>query len=202
MSQAPHLVDTRFREAIEAFDNMNAQDPRRESVDGHDYPVELLYARRLSDWVERIAPSASEELRLAARALHLRRWVVPRQEYAMNRRGYHEWRDSLKERHADEAADILSRAGYPESFVGRVRDLITRVTFPDDPESRVIEDAVTILFLRHQLAELAAKTERAKTLRILRRAWVKLTHRGRALALCIDLGREETALVREALSNS
>ena len=56
----------RFQDAITRIDAANAQDPRG---------IELPYAQRLSGWVERLAPDASEELRLAARAQHICRWT-------------------------------------------------------------------------------------------------------------------------------
>ena len=62
----------RFQDAITRIDAANAQDP---------HGIELPYAQRLSAWVERLAPDASEELRLAARAQHICRWTIPRATY-------------------------------------------------------------------------------------------------------------------------
>jgi len=193
-------VGARFNAAIEQIDAANAADPRRESADGESHPVELLYARRLTYWVERLAPDGSEELRVAARALHIRRWLIPRDDYPTTRTAYHEWRDALRVLHAEHASEILAHVGYDEPTISRVRELIRRTTFPQDPESRIIEDAATLLFLEYQLDELAAKTEHATMLRLLRRAWRKLTPRGRALVLCLQLSEASTALCLEAIS--
>jgi hypothetical protein len=38
-----------------------------------------LYAQRLTDWVLRLSPDATEELRLAARCQHICRWEIPRE---------------------------------------------------------------------------------------------------------------------------
>src|SRR5688500_15825767 len=94
----------RFREAIQRFDALNAADPNHEIVGGEAQPRELCYARRLSDWVMRLAPQASEELRLTSRCQHLRRWHIPRGRYEMTRAGYHQWRNELKRFHAEQSS--------------------------------------------------------------------------------------------------
>src|SRR5579871_1982285 len=95
-----------FRKAIQLFDELNAQDPNRESADGAEHPRELLNARRLTDWVMKLAPDASEALRLAARCQHLCRWEIPRSSYAMDRAGYLKWRTVLKQFHAQKSGEV------------------------------------------------------------------------------------------------
>src|SRR5262249_26099883 len=97
----------RFREAVRRFDEENARDPNRELAHGELVPREKLYAERLSDWVMKLCPQASESLRLASRCQHLCRWMIPRHQYEMNRAGYLRWRNDLKRFHADKAAQIL-----------------------------------------------------------------------------------------------
>ena len=58
---------TRFDQAITRFDAANAQDPNIERSDGHDIPKELLYAQRMTTWLDSIAPDAPESVQLAAR---------------------------------------------------------------------------------------------------------------------------------------
>ena len=82
----PHDFPLRLKRS-ERSDEANAQDPRHEVCEGHQIPKELLYARRLSQWLQQVAPEASEALRLAARAQHRRaggkflvpiiRWIGP-----------------------------------------------------------------------------------------------------------------------------
>src|SRR5436305_12953484 len=61
----------RFKRALAQFDEENSRDPNRELADGVQQPKELVYAQWLTDWVLRLSPNASEELRLAARCQHL-----------------------------------------------------------------------------------------------------------------------------------
>ena len=84
-----------FQQAVERFDAANRDDPNRETFEGKEYPKELLYAERMSKWLERIAPEASEALRLAARAQHICRWKIPRTDFSEDRTGYLRWRTEL-----------------------------------------------------------------------------------------------------------
>src|ERR1051325_5529657 len=111
----------RFREAVRRFDEENAQDPKSEIIDGAAQPRELVYAKRLSEWVMKLAPNASEELRLAARCQHICRWTIPRDSYPMDRAGYLRWREALKKFHAQKAGEILREAGYQEDVIRRVQ---------------------------------------------------------------------------------
>ena len=160
--------DTRqFEAALRRFDAENARDPNREMAGGVSHPRELLFAQRLTDWVLRLCPDASEELRLAARCQHICRWEIPRGSYPMTRPGYLKWRADLKQFHAQKAGEILREIGYDESAVRRVQELNLKKNFPDDPETRVLEDALCLVFLQFQFAGLAAKTDEDKTINAL-----------------------------------
>ncbi len=195
--------DRRYVAATAEMLRVHAQDPRREADadpdQPQDQPTEWLYTQRLIGWVARLDPEASEELMLAAHGLHLSRWTVPRDSYPMTRKGYHDWRDRLRALHADESEAILRECLYDEATVARVRELVDRTTYPDDPESRVIEDAVSLLLIERQLGEFAAKTERAKLMRVVRRVWVRMTPSAQELALALPLGEAEAEIIREAL---
>ena len=189
----------RFENALRRFDEENARDPNTETADGVVQPRELLYARRLSDWVVRLCPDASEPLRLAARCQHLCRWEIPRSSYPMTRIGYLQWRANLKKFHAQKAGDILRELGYPEAVVRCVQDLNLKKHFPDDPETRVLEDALCLVFLEYQLADLAVKTAEDKTVNALQKSWQKMTPAGRAEALKLNYGPREKVLLERAL---
>lgn len=190
----------RFRTAIERFDALNAADPNREIVDGVPVAKELLYAQRLCAWVMRLAPSASEELRLAARSQHLCRWEVPRQTYPMTRAGYHRWKNDLKTFHARKSAEVLHETGYSEDVIKRVSELNEKKRFPDDAESRVLEDALCLMFLQFQFSEVAAKLDDEKTVNAVRKSWDKMTEAGRQHALALPYSDRERELVRRALA--
>jgi hypothetical protein len=189
----------RFEAALRRFDGENARDPNPETADGIAQPRELLYARRLSGWVLRLCPDASEALRLAARCQHLCRWEIPRSSYPMTRAGYLQWRATLKKFHAQKAGDILRELGYAKDLIRRVQDLNLKKHFPDDPETRVLEDALCLVFLEYQFAGLAAKTAEDKTINALQRSWQKMTPAARAEALKLNHGAREKNLLERAL---
>jgi hypothetical protein len=199
-SSVPEHFQPRDAKKIEAafrrFDGENSQDPNLENLQ----PRELLYAQRLTDWVLRLCPDASEALRLAARCQHICRWKIPRQSYPMTRAGYLKWRADLKKFHAQMAGDILRDIGYDESVVRRVQDLNLKKDFPHDPEVRVLEDALCLVFLEFQFADLAAKTAEDKTINALQKSWQKMTGAARAEALKLDYGEREKALLHRALN--
>lgn len=191
----------RFERALSRFDEANARDPNTELIAGIPQPRELLQARRLFDWVMNLCPSASEPLRLAARCQHLCRWMIPRASYPMDRAGYLRWRTDLKKFHAQKAGEILREVGYGEEIVTRVQELNLKKNFPNDPESRVLEDALCLVFLQHQFADLAARTAEDKVINALRKSWNKMTPAGQAEALKLSYSPREQALLQKALSS-
>ena len=181
------------------FDEENARDPNVETVAGVAHPRELLYAQRLTDWVLRLRPDASEALRLAARCQHICRWEIPRNSYPMTRPGYLKWRADLKQFHARKAGEVLREIGYDDETVRRVQDLNLKKHFPNDPDGRVLEDALCLVFLQFQFADLAAKTAEDKTINALRKSWEKMTDAARAEALKLSFSPSEKALLERAL---
>ncbi len=115
---------SRFREAIERFDAANREDPNRETFQGEEHPKELLYAFRMTEWLNRLEPAASEVLRLAVRSQHICRWTIPRSQYPQGRKGYHQWRTTLARFHAEKTGGILRDTGYGEETIARVQALL------------------------------------------------------------------------------
>ncbi|HXT10080.1 MAG TPA: DUF4202 domain-containing protein [Candidatus Angelobacter sp.] len=190
---------SRFEAALRRFDEENAKDPNSEIIDGAPRPRELAHAQWLTDWVLKLCPHASETLRLAARCQHLRRWEIPRDSYPMTRPGYLKWRADLKRFHAEKAGEILREAGYSNFMIESVQALNLKTNFPTDPESRVLEDALCLVFLEHQLADFAAKTSDDKTMVALEKSWKKMTPAGQAAALKLTHGAREKELIDRAL---
>jgi Domain of unknown function (DUF4202) len=179
----------RFFAAIERFDAANAGDPNREpDLAGVEQPRELLYARRMSEMLERFAPEAAEAVRLAVRCQHIRRWEIPRDSYPRTPEGYKAWRTRLMDFHAEAAATILREAGYEEATIARVRSLLRKERLKRDPETQLLEDVIGLVFLEHYLAGFVAdhpEYDEAKFADILRKTWLKMSPRGRAAALTI-----------------
>lgn len=186
--------------AIERLDALHAEDPRIERVEGAEVPYELLYAQRMSEWLERVAPQASDALRLAVRAQHLQRWQIPRNDYPRDRPGYLAWRRELGRRQAEQAADVLREVGFDAAFCERVARLIRKEDLRRDSDAQALEDTACLVFIEHDFAAFAGEHDEAKLIRILRKTWNKMSPRGHELAATIPLSADAQALVQRALA--
>lgn len=188
----------RLDAALAAIDAANADDPVTIVVDGVERPKELAHAELVTAWVLRLDPDADEAQLLAARAHHLRRWVVPRSSYPAGRAGYLRWRTDLKARHAAEVAEILARCGYDGATIERVGQIIRKERLRTDPAVQTHEDALCLVFLHTQLAEVADQLGEDRTVAVLRKTLAKMSPRGREAIAEVPLGERERELVRRA----
>src|SRR3989338_393530 len=84
----PPMDPDRLQRVLARIDLLNSEDPSTELVDGIHTPRELVYSQRLTDWVLRLDPNASETLRIAARGQHVQRRTLPRARDERRRPGY------------------------------------------------------------------------------------------------------------------
>jgi hypothetical protein len=190
----------RFLAAIRLFDEANAGDPHRDRVDDVEQPRELIYARRLTEWVLALEPGASEALRLAARCQHLCRWEIRRDTFPDDRAGYLRWRRELQQFHARKSGEMLRSVGYDAATIDRVQGLNLKKDLGKDPEMQVLEDALCLVFLQYQLSDLLQKADEEKVVNALRKSWGKMSEAGRAAASKLPFGEREQALLKRALS--
>ena len=195
-----------YNKAIQKFDEANSKDPNTDTVNGEERPKELVYAERMTEWLDKMAPDASEALRLAARCQHIERWVIPRNEYPMNRPGYIKWRNELKRYHAQRAEEILTEVGYDDETINRVKDLVmkkglSRRKSPDqiDPEVQTLEDVICLVFLEHYYADFIEEHNDEKVVDILQKTWQKMSEQGHKAALKLDFSGRPGTLVEKAL---
>ncbi len=198
---AEMISDLRFTRTIAAFDQANANDPRQEQ-DENGIPVayEVLYARRMSDALLRFCPQASEALQLAARSQHIERWLLPRDHYPMDRKGYLQWRSELKLRHAARAGEIMLAEGYDAAMCERVAALLKKEKLKSDEESQMLEDVICLVFLQYYFAEFAKVHDETKLIDILQKTWRKMSEAGHQAALSLPLPDEQKTLIAKALA--
>lgn len=193
------LVDpSRFARALALIDQANAGDPHMILHDGSARPKEQVHAGMMSEWVRRLRPEASEELLLAVRAHHIRRWELPRAGYPDGRHGYLAWRTELRNRHARELRQILETCGYDEPFVARACAILSKQGIARDQEVRTFEDALCLVFLETQFSGMAARLDRAKMLGVLRKSISKMSAEGIAAAMALPLPGHLRSLLLEA----
>jgi hypothetical protein len=189
----------RFEAAMAKFDEANAADPNKEEVRDQQRPRELVYAERLTEWVLRLQPDASEALRLAARSQHLRRWEIPRDSFPRTREGYLQWKEKLKRYHADLVSDILKSTGYDQSMIDEVRSLNLKRELKRNPDCQTLEDALCLVFLEHQFADLTSTSTDEKMITALKKSWAKMSPQGHDAALKLSFGEREQRLLKAAL---
>lgn len=177
----------RLQTALEKIDAANNADPNRVKVDGIEVPAEVAYGQRMSAMLERVYPEASEALRIAARAQHIRRWEVPRSSYPMDRTGYLRWRKDLSRKHAEWTGEILASCSYEEAQISRVGALVRKENFRRDAEAQAVEDIASLVFLAHYADDFAAKHEPEKVVTILAKTLGKMSEHGKAAAAGLDL---------------
>jgi hypothetical protein len=192
----------RFQRAVALFAQENAQDPRTVLVDGTPVPQEMLATSHRVAWLERVAPEASEALRLAAHCQHLSRWTVPRSTYPEGRSGYLRWRQDLARLHADHARGHLLAVGYDEQTVGQVTAILTKQQPRTSPDTQAMEDALCLSFLAHDFETFSTKHDDEALVTILAKSLRKMSARGLALAATITLSERGQRLLQSAVQSN
>ena len=190
----------RLQAALDAIDAANADDPNRVEVRGVSRPKELAHAELASEWVSKLDPGASDALRLAARAHHLRRWELPRSDYPDGKAGYHRWRREQQKCHAEQAGRILLAQGYDEADVTRVQAIVRKQGLGRDPEVQVFEDALCLVFIETQFRELADRLGDEKLVDVTRKTLAKMSDAGIARVRELSLSDEDLALIERAVA--
>jgi hypothetical protein len=190
----------RLSAALAAIDAANADDPYTIVVDGVERPKELAHAELMTHWVRTLAPDASDEQLIAARAHHLRRWSIPRDDYPRDRAGYLRWRTALRRQHAEEVAGIMRNAGYGDEEIGRVQAIVAKKGLGRDPDVQVHEDALCLVFLATQFDALTTQLhDEDKMVDILQKTAAKMSPQGLAAAGTLALSPGGSALLTRAL---
>jgi hypothetical protein len=181
----------RFDNAIEAIDAANAEDPFTLNVGGESVPKEQTHAEMMTRWVQALNPEASEELLLAARAHHIRRWMIPRSTFPDGRSAYLRWRRALHAVHAELTAAILEDCGYPRRSVDRVAALVAKADLlqAGDPDAQTLEDALSLVFFDTQLEPLLDDLDERQLRRALARTWRKMSPNGQAATKRLSLSK-------------
>ena len=190
-------MTARFDAAMARIDAAHAEDPEKDAA---GKPKELAYARRMSAWLAKLAPDASEELRLATRCQHLRRWSIARSAYPEGKVGYLRWRKEEALAHAALAGEIAAQAGYDAAAVKHVQSLVKKERIKHDPEAQLLEDCACLVFLEYEFAEFAPKHEEVKLVDILRKSWSKMSPAGHKAALALNLPPALRRIIEKAVS--
>lgn len=180
------MTQQAFDEVVKMMDAANSEDPNIETVDGKDWPKELLYSQRMTEMLERYKPEVDDVAKLAIRGQHIMRWKSPRSDYPMDRKGYHQWRTALYTFHANSVAELMEKAGYDEESLERVRQAVGKKALKKNPDTQLLEDIAALVFIEHYMLAFAEKHpeyDEAKWIDIIRKTWRKMTADAHEFAL-------------------
>ncbi len=194
------MKPTKFETAIAIIDKRNSEDPNIYQVAGFKYPKELLYSQRMTRKLLQFNPNASKPLQVAARAQHICRWKIARNEFPLGRVGYLKWRETLKKMHANSTIEILEQVGFDEQCIERVKKIILKKHIKKNKETQVLEDVICLVFLDYYFDEFAAKHSDKKVIDILQKTWVKMSKKGQEAALQLSFSEKSLVLIQKAIS--
>ena len=183
--------------ALASIDSANAADPN----DFEGRPLALAQGRLADGWVQRLDPGAPDALRLAARAHHLRRWIVPRDTYPEGRDGYLRWRRDQKLRHAEELGELLLTCGLEAHVIERATRIVAKRGLGTDPDVQTFEDAVSLTFIQTQFVSTADKLgDDDKMVDVVAKTLRKMSPSGRAAASTIPVDERSGAIITRAIA--
>ena len=190
---------SRLQQVLFGIDELNADDPNMDQVVGEAVPREQLYSRRMTDQLGFFCPGASDELKIAAHAQHVRRWVSSRSDYPEGKAGYYRWRTELGRMHAELAANVMADFGYSAESQERVKKLLTKQGIKQDEEVQTLEDVICLVFLQFYFLPFASQHPETKVIDILQKTWAKMSPKGQRAAKELALDPDTRDLVLKAL---
>ena len=200
------MTQQAFDKAVSLMDTSNSEDPNVEVDNGKEWPKELLYSQRMSDMLERYKPEVDDVAKLAIRGQHIQRWKSPRDDYPMDRKGYHQWRANLYKFHAGIVAELMAQAGYDEEAQERARQAVSKRSLKKNEDTQLLEDVAGLVFIEHYMLAFAEKhpeyTEE-KWIDIIQKTWKKMSADAHKFALSGSLKLPEPLipLIQKSVAN-
>lgn len=194
-----------FEQVISLIDAVNREDPNQETAENKEWPKEYLYSLRMSEMLGRFKADADELLKIAVHGQHIQRWKSPRSDYPMGKPGYYQWRTSLYTFHADSVAELMVEGGYDQAAVERVKNAVGKKAIKTNPDSQLVEDVASLVFIEHYMLDFAQKHpeySQEKWLGIISKTWNKMSADAHAFALAgkIALPAPLQGLIQQAIS--
>lgn len=186
--------------AFNSIDEYNKKDPTIENWKGTDYPKEYLESIKRTNWLEKIAPNASDALKIAARSQHIGRWEIPRNTYESSRIGYLTWRSDLAKFHARKTSEILQKLNFDTNTIENVQELNLKKGIKTNTDAQTIEDVLCLVFLENHIDDFAPSQDEEVLANIVQKTWKKMSDAGREEALKISYKPEILEFLKKALS--
>ena len=187
-------MNKRLAETIEQIDQANQDDPNNY----RGTPLALTQGRRASGWLVKLVESPSEELEIAVRAHHLKRWELERSAFPEGRAGYLNWRRTNKKHQAASTIKIMEACGYDELACAKVTELLLRRKLGEDPETQALEDAACLVFLETQFDEVTTRLGEDKMIDVVAKTLKKMSPAAIALAADTTEGEQAARILTAA----
>lgn len=191
---------TQLKSVLDAIDNINRADINTTVVDGISHPKELLYGQYMSVCLEEYWPNSSENLQIAVRAQHVKRWQLKRTDFPTGKQGYLTWRKALGLYHGATAKALMLEYGYSVEDAELTALIIRKQNLKSNSESQTLEDVACLVFLQYYFDAFSAKHKEEKIIRILQLTWRKMSTQGQEIALNLTLPPHLAQLVGKALA--
>jgi hypothetical protein len=197
-------LSTPLDKVLAAIDAVNQEDPNSTLMNNQYQPKEFIYGQYMTECLNQYWPNSNENLQIAVRAQHIKRWHLKRSEFPEGKQGYLTWRKELGKFHAETTKQLMIENDYDEIFAEKTACIIRKEKLKSNSDSQTLEDVACLVFLQYYFDEFAAKyTEKnneEKIIRIVQLTWKKMSERGHEIALSLTLPDHLAALVNKALS--
>lgn len=182
-----------IKEAVKNINEVLSLDPKQKA---------LIYSEQCFNWLRKINPNFSESQELAARCQHFKRWEIPRSDFPMDKKGYHQWRIKLYTYQADKAGELLNNVGYDLNTIEEVKSMISKKNLRKDNNSQLIEDVACLVFLEFYIQPFASSKEYSeeKWIKIIQKTWAKMSEKAHKFALELNYPAPILALIQKALA--
>jgi hypothetical protein len=117
----------------------------------------------------------------------------------MDRKGYLQWRNEEKIRHAQMAEKILSECEYDSETIEKVKVLLLKKELYTNPSTQMLEDVVCLVFVEYYLEEFASRHDDEKVVDILRKTLKKMSEDGKLALGGIRISDKVRSLTERAL---
>ena len=188
-----------YQKAVELILEKNQLDPDKKIIDGNEVGANVLYSQYMGEWQERLYPEVDETIKLAARAQHICRWELKRNDFPEGKAGYFKWRTTLAKLHAKILSEIMEECGYSSDEIARASEACQKKNFKNNNDSQCVEDCACMVFLNYYFDDFIAKHSDEKLVDIVQKTWGKMSEKSHEAALKLDLSEKALSIVKTAL---
>lgn len=189
------ILEKQYNKAVELINSVHQLDPNSETVDDIEIKSELLYSARMLEILEKVAPNASFELKLAAQCQHISRWSIPRATFPTGKKGYYEWRAAIMKHQLSVSTNTLKQAGIDDEAIAFIIDALKNKADKLNLNASIIEDTACLTFIKWYLVPFAGQFDPDKAKTILQKTANKMSEKGLALIPNMELSNDVLAVL-------